>query len=337
MAHAIDSTSHSPADDLRNGLEKAERQVVSLNAANIEEFLVLLDRIERMFEEFALSLADMRPEQSRWDSILSRISSKPVPLVRAARAAGGLATLRADHPPAENFWWHLDVEVATRRRKAITRFVVTTLLVIAAVGGGLWGVDKMFPPDARAVALLNTNSALDPYIAEHRWNEALQVIEEAKVTLPNEPELYIWEGVLAEQAGDPERAQRALAHARDLLPGQTKQFWILVGNRRMQIGNLDGAVAAANEALAIDPNDPQAHFLLGGVAEAKGDTQTAIAEFNLVFDLAQESDPQLAVIARVRMGTLLQQVNPFPETPITPTLAVSVTGTITATLTPGTP
>jgi tetratricopeptide (TPR) repeat protein len=248
-----------------------------------------------------------------------------------------LATLRAKHPPAENFWWHLDVEVATRRRKAITRFVVTTLLVVVGVVGGLWSIDKIFPPDPRAVALLNANAGLDPYIAEQRWDDALQVIEEAKGSLPDEPELYIWEGVLAEQAGYQERAQTALARARDLLPGQTEQFWVLVGNRRMQVGNLDGAIAAANETLALDPDDPQAHFLIGGIAEARGDTQTAIAEFNLVFDLAEESNPQLAVIARVRMGTLLQQVNPFPETPITPTLAVSVTGTISATLTPSTP
>lgn len=333
MAHAIESRAHSPANELRDRLDKAERQVVGLNGANIEEFLLLLDKIEQMFEEFSQSSADLRPEQSRWDSLLSRISSKPRPLVNAARSAGGLAALRANHPPAENFWWHLDKEVSQRQRTAIIRAVVTALVIVTVVVGGLWAVDKIFPPDQRAVALVNTNAGLDPYIAEQRWDEALQVIEQAKASLPDEPELYIWEGVLAEQAGDQERAQAALARAQELLPGQLTDFWVLVGNRRMQVGNLDGAAAAANEALAIDPNNAQAHFLLGGVAEAAGDTQTAISEFNLVFELAEESDPSLAVIARVRMGTLLQQVNPFPESTVTETVTSPVTGT----LTPGTP
>lgn len=330
MAHAIESRANSAANDLRDLLDKAERQVVNLTATNIEEFLLLLDQIERMFEELVKNEMDVRPEEGRWEGLLSRISTKPGSLVSAANRAGGLASLRQRHPPAENFWWHLDAEVTRRRVRTIRRAVVTLVALVAVVAGALWALDFFFPPDPRAVALVNTNAAIEQALMdldlpeEERWARAREVVEEAQEALPNEPELMVWEGVLSELLEDTERAQAALERARQSLSDQPVGFWVLVGNYRLQLNNLAGAEAAANEALALDPDDAQANFLLGSVAEAKGDIVTAIEQFNLVFELAETDNPQLAVIARVRMGNLLQRADPFG-----PTETVTVTGSMT--------
>lgn len=330
MAHAIESRANSAANDLRDMLDQAERQVVNLDAANIEAFLLLLDQIERMFEELVKNEMDIRPEEGRWEGLLSRISSKPGVLVSAANRAGGLPLLRQRHPPAENFWWHLDGEVTKRRLSTIRRAVITLVAVVAVVAGALWALDFFFPPDPRAVALVNTNAAIEQALmdeqlpVEERWAKARDVVEQAQEALPNEPELLVWEAVLSEQLGDTERAQAALERARQLLPDQPAGFWVLVGNQRLQLNNLAGAEAAANEALALAPDDAQAHFLLGSVAEAKGDIPTAIEQFNRVFDLAETDNPQLAVIARVRMGNLLQRADPFATTgPVTETETIT--------------
>ena len=52
---------------------------------------------------------------------------------------------------------------------------------------------------------------------------------------------------------------------------------------------------------------PQGYFLLGTVAEVGGDTGAAIDVFEKTFQLAADSNTQLAAIARIRMGTLLQR------------------------------
>ena len=53
--------------------------------------------------------------------------------------------------------------------------------------------------------------------------------------------------------------------------------------------------------------------MLGTVSELEGDTGAALELFEKTFELALESNTELAVIARVRMGTLLQRpVNMFP-------------------------
>ena len=57
----------------------------------------------------------------------------------------------------------------------------------------------------------------------------------------------------------------------------------------------------------MDSSDPQGYFLLASVAEMKGDTVCAVDLFEETFQLAADGNPQLAVIARVRMGNLLQR------------------------------
>jgi tetratricopeptide (TPR) repeat protein len=319
MAHAIESRASSPANALRDALDKAERDIVSLNASTIESFLVSLDQIEQMFESLAQNQTDLRPEEVRWESLLNRLSSNPAPIAAAASRAGGMASLRGQHPPAESFWWRLDEEVTRRRVQSVRRVGVTlgaSILVVALV---LWGVNFFFPPDPKAVLLSNVGSQVDMLVLEQKWAEALEVVEQAQTTLPNEPELLAWEIVLAEQLGDAGRAQTTLTRVQTILADQPAALWILLGNHRLQVGNLVGAEQAAQFALALEPDNAQATFLLGGIKEAAGDTATAVDLFNKTFDLAESTNPQLAVIARVRMGNLLQRLDPFPQSTITTT------------------
>ena len=46
---------------------------------------------------------------------------------------------------------------------------------------------------------------------------------------------------------------------------------------------------------------------MGTVAEVRGDTGAAIELFEKTFQLAADSNTQLAAVARIRMGTLLQR------------------------------
>src|SRR5690349_24216633 len=89
LAYKTEKRSLSPVDQLRDALDKAERRVVSPDAANIEEFLVALDQIEQQFTNLKANDADLRSEEGRWESLLARLSSKPGPIAAAAAQAGG--------------------------------------------------------------------------------------------------------------------------------------------------------------------------------------------------------------------------------------------------------
>jgi tetratricopeptide (TPR) repeat protein len=330
MAYSVESKANSPANLLRDDLDRAEREVVKLDDSNIELYLLLLDQIEKRFGELTANDTDLRPELGRWDSLISRLQTKPGPLVSAAARVGGLAKLRQKHQPAESFWWHLDKEVARRRTQAIKQAVTTVVAAVVLLGGGYWALNFFFPPSPTALQMMETTSQLEPLIAEQRWQEALTIVENTQQLLPDEPELVLWEMVFAEQLGESDRANAAWARAQALLPDLPIELLVQLGNQRLQVGNFQGAWDAGQGALAIDPENAQATFLLGGVAESVNDIPTAIAMFDRTFTLAEEENAQLAVIARVRMGNLMQRA-PAIGNAITPTITLTGTAPITAT------
>ncbi|MBX3016023.1 MAG: hypothetical protein KF832_31165 [Caldilineaceae bacterium] len=332
MAYSVESRASSPANTLRDALDRAERQVVNLTAANIEEYLLLLDQIEGQFAELDSEETDLRPEWGRWESLTSRLNTRPEPLVAAAAKAGGLAKLRAKHPPATGFWWQLDQEVMRRRAQTLRRTVTTVVIAAVVLFGGWWTLNRFFPPSPEAVQMMEINSELEQFVAQQQWQEALDFVVAAQERLPNEAELILWEVVFAERLGDTARAQAALARANALLPDRPVEIMVQLGNQRLQVGDFAGAKAAGTEALEADPENAQATFLLGSVAESTNDISTAIDMFDRTFALAEEENPQLAVIARVRMGNLLQRAPSLDMgSPLTTTEALTPTTPLTTT------
>ncbi|MEZ4672989.1 MAG: hypothetical protein R2932_01955 [Caldilineaceae bacterium] len=335
MAHSVESKSKNAANALRDALEKAERMVVQVSGNNVEAFLLLLDQIEQSFEELKATEIDLRSEEVRWHSLLSRLESKPEPLTAAAAKAGGLARLRAQHPPAESFWWHLDAEVRRRRLATARRLIVTLVTLVVVFGGGYWVINQIFPPDPTAVRMMGVTSDIERFAAEGRWEDALAVIKQAQTELPDEVELYLWEVVLANQLDRQAEADAAMARAQALVPNQLPEMWVQLGNLYLQVGDLAGAAEAGQAASALAPDNPQVTFLLAGVAEAQNDLPTAINLFERTFELAEDENPQLAVIARVRMGNLLQRApSMFAEEPVTDTATVTGTNVVTEPVAP---
>ena len=312
MAYSIETRSNNPANQLRDELDIIERQIVTLHGSDGETFLLRLDRIDRMFDELNQDGVDLRSEQGRWEGVLSRLTSKPRPIVRAI-GARQFGKLRQQHPPATGQWWHQDQVVMERTRKKITRFVITAVAIVGAIALILWGVDTFFPPDPTTVAMVEVSSNVDKYVLEQDWESALAEVEEAVALFPDEPELLMRKSVLAQQLGDDESAAESLASAEELVADKPALFWSQMGTYYLQVTDFENAKLAGEKSLEYNPDEPQAYFLLAGIAEAEGNSREAIDHFEKTFELAEDDNPQLAVIAKVRMGYLMQSINPFPE------------------------
>lgn len=334
MAYSVESKSNNPANALRDALERAERLSVQLSPGNVEDFLLLLDQIDQYFETIDNGDIDLRPEEVRWQSLLNRLNSKPQPLTTAAARAGGMAQLRANHPPAESFWWHLDAEVAKRRMKTARQAITTAIILLVVVVGGYYAINAIFPPNPEAVRMLGVTSQLDELIANQEWEKALALVETTQAELPNEVELRLWEVVFANQLNDTQRADDAWEQAQELAPGQNVLLRVQLGTFYLQVGDIVRADSTAQEVYAIAPEEPQVTFLLANIAEVNNDLATAIAMFEKTFELAENDNPQLAVIARVRMGNLLQRAPSSFSEPVTTTLTITDSSSITAPLTP---
>ncbi len=314
MAYSVREERQSLAVSLREDLGESERMIVQLRRDNVEQFLQLLDRIEQRFAELESSGLDLRPEYTRWGSLHSKVRREARRIVRAIDLAGGSEHLRKTNQPAEGFWWHLDAVVAAARRRLIRRLGIS-LGSITAVLVIVWVLlTFVFPPDPNTVVASEAISTLQQLAFEGRWEEALAVIEEAMAQLTRpDAELLIWEGVIRGKLGQDVRAAEALEEAKSLVPpGQLVAYWWSLGSVQLSVGDLEDARSAGFEAIGLDDSDPQGYFLLASVAEVTGDTVCAVDLFEETFQLAADSNPQLAVIARVRMGNLLQRPANMP-------------------------
>ena len=314
MAYSVREERQSLATILRDRLDEAERAVLQLRRDNAESFLVLLDSIEDCFSQLESSGLDLRPEQTRWQSLQGKLRSDAGRIVRVLDGAGGLRQLRTRNSPAQGMWWRLDEVVAANRRNLIRRLSLTfgTVALVAAM---VWALFEFIPVDANTVIASEAVTSVRQLTLEENWGDALAVIEEAKHELTQpDAELLIWEAVVRDKLGQGEIVDDTLAEAIALIdPDQKTSYWWILGSAYATVGDLKKARKIGEDAIRLYPLDPQGYFLLGTVSEMEGDIGAALELFEKTFELALDSNTQLAVIARVRMGTLLQQpVNMFP-------------------------
>lgn len=335
MAHIVETQTEAPGAALRQGLDRAERQLPSLQAGELAEYLRSLDRLQVLFETLAAESADLRPEMTRWLDLQARLGARAGQLVKLAAAEGGFAALRAANPPASEAWWRLDELVAAERKRSWTR--VLTVLAAAAVllAVAAFVYTRWLAPSPAVVMVMSTLNDVEQFAMEGNWDAAAAVVESALEEQPDDPDLLIWAAVIAEQRGAAEQAASYRAQAESAL-GNPLQLQLTLGMRRLQAGDPGGAEAAAQAAQELDPGEPQAAFLLASAAELRGQTQAALELFQQTADLAESrNNAQLTVIARMRYGMLLQQFPVSNESPIeTPAPLTPAPLTTPATATP---
>ena len=306
MAHTVDSRAETPANELRTLLEQAERQLPTLDRAEFETYLLRLDRIAAMLDTLEAEGLDLRAEQPRWEGLLTRISTRAGDLVRIAGGPGKMAELRRKHPAAQGFWWRLDEQVAATRVRELKRFAVGAVVALIILAAATLVYQRFFAPSPETILLMDTLNTIDRSVMEQDWASAILAADSALVTLRDDVELLLWRAVLAERNGEPAAAAAFLAQAH-ALGVDPARLGIMLGMKRLQTGDLEGASAAAADARQADPSLSEAVFILASVAEASGDRIQAITLFEEAAALAEDNNPQMAVTSRMRLAGLLQQ------------------------------
>jgi Tfp pilus assembly protein PilF len=310
MAHTVDSRAGTPANELRDLLDAAERELPALTSSNLTPYLERLDALAAMFA--ALEEADLRSEQSPWQDLQARLATRASSIVSLAGPLGGFAALRAAHPPATGDWWHLDELVAGRRWAGMRRALVALAIAAGLLAIAAFVYQRFLAPSPETILIVDTIGKAEQLIGDQKLAEALQTTEAALQTLPDDPDLLVLATVLAERLND-RSASAAYAARASAAMANPLRFQLALGMRRIQTGDADGAEQAAHAALELQPNEAQAVFILGNVAEARGRLGEAINYYDQAAKLADASNPQLTVISKMRMATLMQQQGLLPE------------------------
>ncbi len=306
------------ADDLRELIAEAERAVANLRGAGpgAEWLLYTLDAIHELVGRLKGTGLDLRPEAVRLETVERLLQAKDTVLLRELRRVGGLAAAReAAKPAPAQWWWYLDQHLAARRTRELRR----ALLVVggvAAVLVVLYGLFRIvFPPDARRIAVLERTDRAEQLVEQGDLEGAAASYREAAAIMPEDLDLHVWIGVLEEQQGRGDAAAEAYARAEALAPDRA-QYLTARGTAWLRLGAADRAQSDAEAALAASPDSAEACLLLASAYEAEGDARQAVAAFGRAAELAEKAgNSSLAVVARMRLGMLLQAAPPAGATP----------------------
>ncbi len=306
MAHFIESHSSSPLALLRQDLTELEKLLVKVNSGHVVRALELLDLCSEAMHQLRQQGVDLKGEEGLWAGFEHKLHESAGQFVKASKPHGGLASLRASHSGSTGFWWRLDDTFRSQNRRQVNKVLRWGGLVAGVIAAIYILLTYVFPPDEITVLVTSVVYDLESLVEAQDYNSALKLIEENLEAAERSEELLIWAGILEEQLGNTEATIGYFDEAfgnPDLPP---VRVWATIGTDRLRIGDFEGAECSAQAALELEPEFPQGHFLIASVAEATGNFARAVEYFNLTADYAYEKEPQMAVIARVRLGYLMQ-------------------------------
>lgn len=299
----------SAIDDLRNALSDAERALVALRSdpKQAAQLIRLYDTIVSQLEAFKSQDYDLRPEESRLESIDARMQREARYIARRVRASGEVDSL------ANSSGWRELREIADAQTKAQIKRMVITGGVLGAIFILVFVVlPWLFPAPPRA----NTTT-VSQYAMEQKFDEALAFAEDQAQQVPEDPDIWIWLGALYERLGRTQDAEAAWVKANELI--NEVDFHNTRGIVRIQTG--DYVAAESDARFLIEQNEFAAngYYLLGQALSAQNKYQEAIEAFEEAARIAEETDNATIVVAsKLELQTLLQR---GPAMGLTPTPA----------------
>jgi len=277
---------------LRQALDKAEPYalIYSQQADGALRYLAMLDDIRRLADQCVEQGLDIESELVRLDSLMRRTQRNAETFARA------LGTQRI--PETSYYGAELLALARTRRTQRQRSWIRIATIVAMVVGIIIYGV-RTAPPTADVTSILNLGVA-------GQLDEAYALAQRESVSFPDDFEVLVWLAVLAEQRGEQPVADDAWQRANAALPAG-QQLTYTRGSVRMMVGDFARA-SQDMELLKADPVTlPEGLFLEAGIAEAQGRVTDAIRLFQTAAEAAEAANRQeMAVIARVRMGNLMQ-------------------------------
>lgn len=299
---SIDTIAQTPLGRLRAQLDDAERLAVGvgMTADDAVALFYACDAIEQLLAEVGAN-ADIRPEANRAEALRGRLRTQAVLLARLVQGAGRAAAL--DDSPA----WRATLTRATTEQQQRQRRMILSIgglaLVLALFGGLSWLFPAEPSPDLVTVGR---------FVSEGEIDAALERVRIEQEQFPDDGEAALWRGVLELRAGDAAEAQPLFDQARQRYVTEVG-FYFERGNLLIQVGLFDAAAADADTLIARADAQAEGYLLRGSVEEARGDRFAASEAYNRAAELAAATDkPQLEVIAKTRLGLMLQAPPIFP-------------------------
>jgi len=313
----VPSMALTPADRLRESLDKAEQLAAGLRGSGPQALALLhsLDQATDLLAELEATGADVRAERARLGTVQRQLRRQQGRFL--AEAGEAFPEARIGIQPAQaRWWWFLDEAAAQQRRQWIRRTLTGSLVGILACVVAWLVYDRFIAPSPEAQQAFQHNSAGERLVEAGDLRAALAEFEAAAALTPDDSALWVWQGVIHLELGELDEAQRAFDTARSLYETDG-DFLLERGRVYLLVGNLDAADADIGQVIALEPQSGTGYYFRSNIALEREDYAVAVADLEKAAELAQAAgDSQLEATARVQRAMVMQlwaaQMPPTP-------------------------
>jgi tetratricopeptide (TPR) repeat protein len=312
----VPSKTLTPLDRVREALDEAERAFSNLRGAGPQaiRMLHLFDQIARDLGALDQESVEVRVERSRFEMIQAQLRRRKRRFLN--EIGDDLKPARQEvAPERSSWWWYLDEEAAKQLRRTLLRAGALTTAVIALLAVAYVAYQRFLAPPPSVGQAFRHMQAGERLVEEGDADAAIEDFRAAADLTPEDPEPWLWQGVLYEGLNEPDKAQNAFAVAQSLFD-EPLHFYLNRGRVYLEAGQVDKAENDARRAIAADPASGWSYYLRAGIAVRRGDYDSALADLDRATDLAQAAgDTQLAAMARTQQVQVMRLVPLQEPTP----------------------
>jgi len=303
----VPSTAHTPADRVREALDKAERLVSIPRRAGpqVLTLLHLLDQAAGTLAELEAAGMDVRAERARFETVQRQLRRRQGRFL-AQVGAEFQKERAAVQPDRAYWWWFLDEEVARQRQRRLRRALTRYMGIVIVLAIAWLAYDRFIAPPPHVRQAFQHSSTGESLAEEGDLRAALAEFEAAAALTPDDPSLWLWQGVIHFKLDELDETQVAFDTARSL--HETNFDFLLDRSMtHLRAGNLDAARADIEQAIAQSPQSGRGYYVRANIVTAQGDYAAAIADLEHASDLANAAgDTQLEAAARTQRAMVMQ-------------------------------
>jgi len=301
-------------DDIRGLIELYVKKVANLKDQKGEGvgILHLRSEIEAGLSYYRSKGAFLDPEETRlsnYDTILQKQAHLLVKMIGKRLFAQERDNL---HPPAEQWWWQLDVLDQNRQKKALKKNLTTLILTFTSLFLIYFFLLRL-PPNEKQY--LDLNSSIEKLIDQSLLasdsdqlslliDKAMQQSEEAKAIFPERPIPYIIQAALLEKTGQTQKAQPLFNQARQLY-ARSEDYLLDRAMWYFRLNMINQAKDSLELILADNPESIGALNLLGTIYENENNFIEALKAYNKVLELAEKQNQQNIIpVMKIKIAML---------------------------------
>ncbi len=303
----IPLTARTPADRIRESLDRAERRVSNLRGAGTQALalLHLLDQAAQGLAELEAAGVDVRAERVRFETVQRQLRRRQDRFLAEAGAA--LREERASVQPDQTRWWWFLDQAATQQQRRQLRHRLVGVLVAAVLLLVAWlAYDHFIAPPLQVRQAFQHSNAGEMLVEEGDLWAALAEFEAAAALTPDDPDPWLWQGVIHFELNELDDAEVAFDTARALYETEF-DFLLARGMTYLRVGDLTATSADAEQAIVESPHSGWGYYLRASIAVEEGDCDAAVADLEQAEDLARAAgDAQLEAYTRTQRAMVIQ-------------------------------